>query len=133
LTEYVEYQKERTTSKTAADLADPDEWTFADLETMARIIEADMQTVTESTHSIPAIDEAIQEVEKSLKKSIFTLYVTNMSSGSKEAGIREIRPCGKRSRSARKYILPKIGSRFRSPTKRNPSLSASNHPFLRLC
>jgi hypothetical protein len=78
----VEYQSERTTSKTADDLTDPDEWTFADLEDMARIVEADMQTVADSTRSIPDIDDIIQEVEKSLKKSSFTLDVTNMSSGS---------------------------------------------------
>lgn len=69
LTEYVEYQNELTATKTADDLADPDDWTFADLEAMARIVEADMQAVTESSQAVPSMDETIQEVEKSLKKS----------------------------------------------------------------
>jgi len=69
----VEYQKERTNPKSADDLADPDEWTFADLGAMARIVEADLQVVKESADAVPHIDDIIQEVEKSLKKSRFPL------------------------------------------------------------
>ena len=81
------------------NLENPDDWTFVDLEAMARIVEADKKPVEESTHSIPDIDNTIQEVEKSLKKSIASIYVTNNYSGSQEAGIGEICPRCQRSRS----------------------------------
>ena len=75
MTEYVQYQNERRVPKTADDLENPDDWTFADLEAMARIVEADMKPVEKSTRSIPDIDNTIQEVEKSLKKSIASISV----------------------------------------------------------
>lgn len=98
MTEYVQYQNERTVPKTADDLENPDDWTFADLETMARIVEADMKPVEESTHFIPEIDNTIQEVEKSLKKSIASISVADNSSGSQKTGIGEICPCCQRQR-----------------------------------
>ena len=69
LAEYVEYQSEQTGVKTAEDLEHPDEWTFADLNAISRIVEGHNKSVEDCMKDIPKIDEAIQELEKSLKKS----------------------------------------------------------------
>lgn len=71
LAEYVEYQSEKTEPKTADDLANPDGWTFVDLDTISQITITDTKSVNATVENIPAIDESIQELEKSLKKSMY--------------------------------------------------------------
>jgi hypothetical protein len=66
----VEYQSQHTTPKVADDLSNPAEWTSADLPSIFHITETDMWSVEKSMESVPSIDEAIQDIEKSLKKSI---------------------------------------------------------------
>lgn len=68
----MEYQRRGADSKSAADLSNPDDWRFADLQTVARIVETNMKSVEAIVKQLPSIDESIQEVEKSLKKSIFS-------------------------------------------------------------
>jgi len=70
LAEYIEYQSERMGPKTADDLENPEEWTLADMDAISRIIDTHNKSIDESTKVIPQIDEAIQELEKSLKKSL---------------------------------------------------------------
>ena len=77
LAEYVEYQRQETGSKSAADLSNPDDWTFADLQTIARIVETNMKSVEAIVKQLPAIDESIQDVEKSLKKSTSSHATSN--------------------------------------------------------
>jgi hypothetical protein len=66
----VEYQGQEGDPKSAADLANSDEWRFADLQTITQIIEASEKTVKEIVKDVPAIDESIQDIQKSQKKSI---------------------------------------------------------------
>lgn len=66
----MEYQNQETNPKSANELGNPDEWTFADLQTISRIAESNTKSVEEVVKKIPAIDESIQDLEKSLKKSI---------------------------------------------------------------
>jgi hypothetical protein len=91
LAEYVEYQSERTGPKTAEDLANPDEWNFVDLDTISQITAAETKTVNTTVENTPAIDESIQELEKSLKKSIWLYRGRLTLSGSEEAGLGTIR------------------------------------------
>jgi hypothetical protein len=68
LAEYVEYQSQQAESKTASDLDDVDNWTFADLNTISRLVADNTLIVKEIVEKIPKVDESILEVEKSLKK-----------------------------------------------------------------
>jgi hypothetical protein len=70
LAEYVEYQCQETGSKSAADLSNPNDWTFAELHRITGIVETNMKSVEAIVKQLPIIDESIQDVEKSLKKSI---------------------------------------------------------------
>lgn len=86
LAEYVEDQSEQTGVKTAEDLDHPDDWTFADLNAISRIVEGHNRSVEDCMKDIPKIDEAIQDLEKSLKKSSPTLELVLTFSGGKEDG-----------------------------------------------
>jgi hypothetical protein len=77
LAEYVEYQRQEKGSKSAADLSNPDDWTFADLQRIAGIVETNMKSVEAIVKQLPAIDESIQDVEKSLKKCMSSLNTIN--------------------------------------------------------
>ena len=66
----MQYQYQETYSKSAADLSNPDDWTFADLQSIAGIVETNVKSVEAIVKQLSAIDESIQDVEKSLKKSI---------------------------------------------------------------
>lgn len=77
MSEYLEYQSQEAKPKTAANLDNPDDWTFANLETVSRIVESDARSIEEFVKEIPAIDESIQELEKSLKKSITCDGISN--------------------------------------------------------
>ena len=68
----MEFQRQETDSKSIADLSNPDNWTFADMHTIAGIIETNMKSVEGIVKKLPAVDESIQDDEKSLKKSIFS-------------------------------------------------------------
>ena len=78
LSEYVEFQRQETDSKSVVDLANPDNWTFADLQTIAGIVKRNMKSVEGIVKKLPAIDSSIQDVEKSLKKSISSQVSTNL-------------------------------------------------------
>jgi hypothetical protein len=71
----VQYQSQQNSTKTVADLASPEGWTFADLNTLSQIIETSSKSVKTIVKDLPAVDESIQELEKSLKKSI-SIYKT---------------------------------------------------------
>lgn len=78
MSEYVEYQTQGLKPKSAADLGNLDSWTFANLETVSRIVESDTRSVEEFVKEIPAVDESIEELEKSLKKSISCDNISNL-------------------------------------------------------
>jgi hypothetical protein len=73
----VQYQHQETYSKLAADLSNPDDWTFADLQSITGIVETNMKSVEAIVKQLSAIDESIQDVEKSLKKSISSYNIVN--------------------------------------------------------
>jgi hypothetical protein len=71
--QYIQYQKEEDEPKSAADLGlDAEEWTMADLHAVERIIDDKSKFVEEILRNVPSMDDSIQELEKSLKKSIMT-------------------------------------------------------------
>jgi len=68
---YVQYQKEEGEPKSTAGLShDHEEWTMADLHAVERIVDDKSKSVEEILHNVPSMDGSIQELEKSLKKSI---------------------------------------------------------------
>jgi hypothetical protein len=68
LAEYVEYQSQQAESMTVSDFGDADNWTFADLNTISRLVTDNTLIVKEIVEKIPKADESILEMEKSLKK-----------------------------------------------------------------
>jgi hypothetical protein len=50
-------------------LSTPEDWTFADLATLTEIVEKNTKTAEFIMNSLPPIDDAIQQIEKTLKKS----------------------------------------------------------------
>jgi hypothetical protein len=71
--QYIQYQKEEDELKSTADLGrDAEEWTMADLHTVERIVDDKSKSVEEILSNVPSMDDSIQELEKSLKKSIIT-------------------------------------------------------------
>lgn len=80
------YQNQETNPKSADNLGNPNDWTLADLRAISRIVESDTRSVKEVIKKMPAIDESIHELEKSLKKSIPPLRVVLIHSGSEKIG-----------------------------------------------
>jgi hypothetical protein len=46
-----------------------EKWTLADLQSISRIIDATTKSVEEAVKKMPSVDESIQDLENSLKKS----------------------------------------------------------------
>ena len=71
--QYIQYQKEEDEPKSSADLGrDAEEWTMADLHAVERIVDDKSKSVEEILRKVPSVDDSIQELEKSLKKSVMT-------------------------------------------------------------
>ena len=62
---------------TADDLVYMDDWTMADLQKITAIVEDSAKIAKDSMAQVPAIDASIQELEKSLKKCMSFVVVTN--------------------------------------------------------
>ena len=57
--------------KSTADLGrNAEEWMMADLHAVERIVDDKSKSVEEILRNVPSMDDSIQELEKSLKKSI---------------------------------------------------------------
>jgi len=69
LAEYISRESHSSGEKTELDLSTPDEWTFADINAITQIVEKNTKMVESIMDSLPPIEDAIQEIEKSLKKS----------------------------------------------------------------
>jgi hypothetical protein len=89
LAEYVEDQSQQTEPKTASDLHNVDEWTFADLHTISRLVADNMLIVKGIVENIPTVDESIQNLEKSLKKRTYSKVILTLS-GSEKVGNRSV-------------------------------------------
>jgi hypothetical protein len=71
----VQYQKEQGEPKSVANLSlHHEDWTMSDLHAVERIVEERSKSVEEVLRKVPSMDNSIQELEKSLKKSI-VIYI----------------------------------------------------------
>ena len=82
----MDYQNQDTNLKSADNLGNPNNWILADLYAISRIVDSDTRSVEEVIKRMPAIDESIHDLEKSLKKSISLLWVVLIHSGGEKIG-----------------------------------------------
>lgn len=65
------YQKEQGELKSVDNLShDHGDWTMSDLHVIELIVEERSKSVEKVLRKVPSMDDSIQELEKSLKKSI---------------------------------------------------------------